>query len=303
MFVLGGCSPSLVPDEDKARPQPEQAGRDAVREDAYLARAEQCRESIAAELRNNWREVSANFSAEGTLRSARRAHFYRLSGDTPRPCSQLLREGDSASGAPLKEFARLARLIRLAAIYAEDSDVLDGASDRAGVRKDDVALVESVYAHLREVHAEWEREDRIVQFKLYNHQEQNYDALRADLDRRGATLQRAKLDMVIELRRLRRCYVEPKTELRCAEVIADLSAAHERFFNPDTVNEAAEDRSKVFWLTTFEEDARTLDTLLRRTPPTVVRLDEIEGLSFEPVVDQAVRRLLRDAETLAFDFP
>ena len=244
-----------------------------------------------------------NFSSEGTLRSARRAHFYRLSGDTPRPCSQLLREGDSASGEPLKEFDRVARLIRLASIYAEDSDVLDGASGRAGVRQADVALVESVYAHLRQVYAEWEREDRIVQFKLYNHQEQNYDALRADLDRRGVTLQRAKLDMVIELRRLRRCYVEPKAELRCAEVITDLAAAHERFFNPDTVNEAAEDRSKVFWITTFEEDARTLDALLQRTPPAIKRVDDVVGLSFEPVVDEAVRRLLRDAETLAFDFP
>ena len=53
----------------------------------------------------------------------------------------------------------------------------------------------------------------------------------------------------------------------------------------------------------FEEDAATLISLLKKRPLSITKDGPAVGLSFDATIDLAVGRVLRDASTLAFDFP
>ena len=302
---LAGCNDADVPDPaaDPVMTPPRESPVDA---DDFLDRVEVCRESLSNLVTENWRDVQEHFNEDGTLKSPRRAHFFPLASPTSRLCDQLMRDERREGPLRVLDLERVERLTAISRMYAVDAAVLDAATVTPGVQRDEIALVESTYGHMRALLREWEITDVALEFHLRQQQGVNDQALIEYFDARGESLRKSQVLLVQALRRFRRCYTDPQPPLECELATDRLRAAAEAFLQPEedaTSREVAIARGKVFWLSTFEDDARILLRILDRTPPAIRTRDKVTRLANDPVVDAAVLRLLRDARTLAFDFP
>jgi hypothetical protein len=296
-------------------PEPPAAGKrtdtspapiDPLRQDQRLARLEYCREAVTLKIRESWRDTSRNFSASGQLRQTGRVFFYPVHRGLSRACDQLLRDEHGDFERSSIAYGQVQRLVDLARLYADDTRALHSLAQDATLSGASERRVESIFAHMTALYSEWERVERALQLNSYNFQKMNNEALLAHLGSKGSHLQRKKVEFVIELRRLRRCYTDPQEELECASVVDAVTATFRAWSAPAPGTDALEfdrQRAQTFWLATFEEDAKTLISLLERKPPKIIDIAGTLGLRFESRIDLAVGRLLRDASTLAFDFP
>jgi hypothetical protein len=198
--------------------------------------------------------------------------------------------------------------VNLANLYAEDArrlhdlaqaGVLDAASQREA---------ESIFAHMNALYTELLRLERELQWNSYVLQDKNLKALLSQLEERGdkVHLQQRKVELVIALRRLRQCYVAPAEELDCESSVDAVIIAFAAWSTPPERVDSLEfdrQREQIFWRAAFEEDAKALISLLKKRPPKVTNESGALGLVINARVNLAVGRLLRDANTLAFDFP
>ena len=308
LHVSGGLLGCRAPEPPEAAPQPDTSPPlvDPLREDQRLARLDYCREAVALKIRESWRDASPNFRAGGQLRNNGRVFFYPVHRGISRACDQLLRDEHGDFERFSITYGRVERLVALANLYAEDTRALHSLAQARTISRASQREIESIFAHMRALYSEWERVERALQLKSYALQAKNNEALLSHLEGAGAHLQRRKVEFVIELRRLRRCYTDPQEELDCASVADAVTAAFRTWSTPTPGADALEfdrQRAQTFWLATFEEDATTLITLLQKRPPKLTDKAGPLGLVFDVRVDLAVGRLLRDASTLAFDFP
>lgn len=271
-----------------------------------MARLEYCREAIALKVRESWRDISRNFDESGQLRRTGRVVVYPVHRGLSRACDQLLRDEHGDYEDNTIAYGRVQTLVELASLYAADTRALHSLGQEPRRNGDARREAEAVFAHMRALYAEWDRVERALQLDASLLQGMNNEALLAYLDAEGAHLQRRKVEFVIALRKMRRCYTEPEEKLACEGAVDRVFAAFHTWSGPLPRTDALQfdqRRSKIFWIAAFEEDAATLISLLKKRPLSITKDGPAVGLSFDATIDLAVGRVLRDASTLAFDFP
>lgn len=198
--------------------------------------------------------------------------------------------------------------VKLANLYAEDARRLHDLAQNGGLDASSKSEAESIFAHMSALYSEVLRVEQELQWESYVLQAKNLKALLSQLEERGDTvhLQQRKVELVIALRRLRQCYVAPREELDCESSVDAVIIAFAAWSTPPEKVDALEfdrQREQIFWRAAFEEDATTLISLLKKRPPKLTDESGALGLVVNARVKLAVARLLRDANTLAFDFP
>ena len=310
--LLSAC-PLFEPSEDQT-PEGRVAAVDpadyAEEVDAKLQRVSACRDVVASIMFESWERYTDQVDARGQPKRKREGVFiHGIGSNTFRSCRRVLEAAKLPPEMPrIEEQAEI--IVETGSAYAKLTRELEIYLDDELWRDDDWAKLAQLDPELRAAHDSWQQADRALQLAIDLRHVENDPVLLGVLEARRSRLEVASRRVMIRARPLVRCMVPddgvgsgdapdalPSDE-DCSPLFEAFDAAVAVF--TDIYGEDREGADKVFWMTTFANDVEEFHALAaefeRQLSQRKPKLD-VQGLL------DGYSSLLRDAETLNFEFP
>lgn len=273
----------------------------AERVDAKLRGFSVCRDIVASVMAESWDRYADQVGEDGKPKRRREGvYLHGIDGNTFRSCRRVIEAAKTPPPMPLIE-QRTADIVESGSRYAELTRELERYLDDEGWREDDWARLTELDPQLRANHQAWLSTDQELQQAIDLRHVENDPILLGVLELRRSPLEVASRSVMIHARPMVRCLTDettPRVE-PCLPLHAAFDAAVAEFSSIYQQDRAAAD--KVFWMTTFANDVEEYDAQVdefqRKLGQRKPKLSEVQML-----VD-GYSSLVRDAETLQFDFP
>jgi hypothetical protein len=216
-----------------------------------------------------------------------------------RSCRRVIEAAQSPPPMPVIE-ALLVDSVETAASYANLTRELGQYLDSQEWQEDGWATLARVDVQLRATHAAWLTADRALQQAIDVRHIENDSILLGVLEVRRSPLEVASRKVMIRARPMVRCLSNPALEAAapCESLHAAFEQAATNFARIYSAQRAAAD--KVFWMAAFASDVeefRNIATELIELGPRTPKPADLQALT------DGYSSLVRDAETLDFDFP
>ena len=271
------------------------------RVDAKLRSFSVCRDIVASVMAESWERYADQVGEDGKPKRRREGVYLRgIDGNTLRSCHRVIEAAKTPPPMPVIE-QRTLDIVGSASDYAELTRALASYLDDEGWREDDWAQLTKLDPQLRASHQAWQAADRELQQAIDLRHVENDPILLGVLELRRSPLEVASRSVMIRARPMVRCLTAestPSVDL-CVPLHAAFDSASAEFSTIYQQDREAAD--KVFWMTTFASDVEEYHALVedfqRKLGQRKPKLSEIQLL-----VD-GYSALVRDAETLQFDFP
>jgi hypothetical protein len=302
-LAVAGCHLFEITEEQQpADQEPEIDPADyAERVDAKLRSFSVCRDIVASVMAESWDRYVDQVGEDGKPKRRREGVYLRgVESNTFRSCRRVIEAAKSPPGMPVIE-ARTVAIVEHSNRYAELTRELAQYLDDERWREDDWARLSELDPQLRANHQAWLTADRELQQAIDLRHVENDPILLGVLEDRRSPLEVASRRVMIRARPMVRCMtaeVTPSVE-QCAPLQAEFDSAAAELLRIYQQDRAAAD--KVFWMSTFANDVEEFDALAiefqRKLGQRKPKLGDVQML-----VD-GYSSLVRDAETLQFDFP
>ncbi len=271
--------------------------------DQKLRRFLGCADSIRTPIEESFTRYDDDVDDEG--RPERRTagvHIYPVPEMMFRQCGEVLADAPDTLPA-MPEIERAAEaLVDAGKTYADISRTLGEYLEAEGQLGDDWATVEELHPSLVAAYDAWARRDLILEIMLDGEKTANDPKLLELLSGQGRRLEFVTRSFEVSARPYVACVRKDpdKRGSDCGELHERFETAFDDFARH--YDQKREESDRVFWMRSFAEDARSLH---RVAADVQARLDagrEPTDEQLEALVD-VHRILVRDAETLDFDFP
>lgn len=312
LLLASACH--LIEQSDEDPPADQQASIDpadyAEQVDAKLRRFSACRTLVSSVIHESWERYTDQVGDDGKPRHKRDGVFVRGLGDNGfRSCDRVLEAAKTAPRMTTIEDALQAN-VDAAKRYAGLTRELEAYLDTRTSRTDDWTELTELHERMVTAHADWRASDRALQLAIDLRHAENDPVLLGVLEVRRSELEVASRKVMMRARPMVRCMTDVQAadaEAPDCEPLYDAFVDARREFSRVYAN-SREAADKVFWMTTFANDveefeaaaARVHTTLVRRSGPG--RRAELEPSELQALSD-GYASLVRDAETLDFDFP
>lgn len=303
--VVGSAGCNLMDLYDEQQPADQTVEVDpadyAERVDAKLRSFSVCRDIVASVVAESWDRYTDQVGEDGKPKRRREGVYLRgIDSNMFRSCRRIIEAAKTPPPMPLIE-QRTVRIVETGSSYAELTRELEQYLDQKGWREDDWARLTELDPQLRAHHDAWLAADHEIQQAIDLRHIENDPILLGVLEGRRSPLEVASRRVMIYARPMVRCMTAEQTPSveKCLPLHLAFDAAAAEFTELYTRDRAAAD--KVFWMATFANDVEEYDVLVdefqRKLGQRKPKLIEIQT-----VVD-GYSSLVRDAETLQFDFP
>lgn len=268
--------------------------------DAKLRRFAACRDLLASIMVENWERYVDQVTDDGKPQHRREGVYLRGLGDNVfRSCRRVVEAAKSPPPMPVIE-SLLVRSVEAAAHYANSTRELGDYLEREGWREDDWATLARIDVQLRAAHADWLTVDQALQQAIDLRHIENDSILLGVLEVRRSPLEVASRKLMIRARPMVRCLsaAELESVASCRSHHAAFEQAAAEFQRIYTGQRSAAD--KVFWMAAFASDVeefRSIAAELLELGPRKPKPGDLQALT------DGYSSLVRDAETLDFDFP
>jgi hypothetical protein len=268
--------------------------------DAKLRRYSACRDSVASTLSESWERYTDQVGTDGKPKHRREGVYLRGIGDTSfRSCRRVIAAPEGTIEMPIIE-QNTVELVDAATRYAELTRELDSYIDAEGWKEDNWETLARIDPELRAAHEQWASADMMLQRALDLRHVENDQLLLGVLERRAGRLEFASRKVMVHARPLVRCLErEPTPPLEECRPLFDAFDRVQGEF--EDVHGGDRNADKVFWMSTFASDVEAFHEvagdLVRKLGQRKLRANDLQGLR------DAYSSLVRDAETLDFDFP
>ncbi|PRQ09003.1 DUF3829 domain-containing protein [Enhygromyxa salina] len=303
VVALAGCHLFEITQEEQPADQAVEVDPAdyAERVDAKLRGFSVCRDVVASVMIESWDRYTDQVSDEGKPKRKREGVYLRgIDANTFRSCLRVIEAAKSPPTMPLIE-QRTVDIVGHASGYAELTRELERYIHDERWRDDDWARLTELDPQLRVNHQAWLDADRELQQAIDLRHVENDRILLGVLELRRTPLEVAARSVMIHVRPMVRCMTDETTPSveQCAPLHAKFDAAAAEFAK--IYQRDRESANKVFWMETFANDVEEYDALVdefqRKAGQRKPKLSEVQAL-----VD-GYSSLVRDAETLQFDFP
>lgn len=300
-LLLTGC-PLFEPPAAKQSPAEAEADPAAYAEtvDAKLRRYSACRDAVASILSASWERYSDQVASDGKPKRRREGVYLRgIADNNFRSCRRLDVNVDDGVPMPIIEKSA-AELIEAASRYAQLTQELEQYTDDEGWKQDNWQTLAIIDPQLRESHQQWAEADEVLQRAIDMRHIENDQLLLGVLERRVGRLEFISRKVMIHARPLVRCLEREPTPAyqECRPLFDSFDAVQGTF---EEIYGADPEADKVFWMSTFANDVtefhEVAGDLVRKLGQKRVRASDLQNLR------DAYSSLVRDAETLDFDFP
>lgn len=268
--------------------------------DAKLRRYSACRDSVASTLSESWERYTDQVGADGKPKRRSEGVYLRGIGTNSfRSCRRVIAGPEGSISMPIIEQSTV-DLVDAASRYAELTQELDTYLDAEGWKQDSWESLARIDPQLRTAHERWASADAVLQRALDLRHVENDQLLIGVLERRAGPLEFASRKVMVHARPLVRCLErEPTPTYEECRPLFDAFDGVQGDFEEVYGADAAAD--KVFWMSTFANDIaefhEVAGDLVRKLGQKKLRAGDLQGLR------DAYSSLVRDAETLDFDFP
>lgn len=268
--------------------------------DVKLRRYSACRDTVASVMSESWERYSDQVGTDGKPKRRREGVFLRgISANSFRNCRRLIAAPEGDAPMPVIEQSAV-ELIEAATRYAELTRELDAYIDAERWKADSWATLATLDPELRAAHQRWADADAVLQRALDLRHVENDVILLGVLERNASRLEFASRRVMIRARPLVRCLErEPTPSLdECRPLFDAFDTVQGEF---EDIHARDPEADKVFWMSTFANDVEEFHELaadlVRKLGQKKLRTTDLQGLR------DAYSSLVRDAETLDFDFP
>lgn len=268
--------------------------------DTKLRRYSACRDIVASLINESWERYSDQVSADGKPKRRREGVYLRgISNNSFRSCRRVAQASKAGAAMPIIDETS-AELLDAASRYAELTRLLDQYIGARGWKDDNWAQLAAIDPQLRDAHQRWASADQVLQQALDLRHIENDQLLLGVLEQRAGALEFTSREVMVYARPLVRCLErEPTpTAADCRRYFDEFDAVQGRF---EEVYEQSAGGDRVFWMSTFAIDVAEFHEVagdaVRKLGLKKLRAGDLQGLR------DAYSSLVRDAETLDFDFP
>jgi hypothetical protein len=268
--------------------------------DAKLRRFSACRDVLASIMLENWERYVDQVTDDGKPKHRREGVYLRALGDNVfRSCRRVVEAADSPPPMPVIEYL-LVSSVEAAGRYADLTRDLSQYLDSEEWQEDDWETLALIDVQLRVAHADWLTADQALQQAIDVRHIENDSILLGVLESRRSPLEVASRKLMIRARPMVRCLSDD-----VLESVASCQPAHAAFEQAATdfsrlYNAQRSAADKVFWMAAFASDVEEFRGIASD-------LFELGARKPKPADLQALTdgysSLVRDAETLDFDFP
>ena len=303
MLLLAGCP--LFESSERASyqehaPPPFDPLRDAEKLNAKLQRFIECRDSLSGTLSENWEHYEDQLDARGRPRHGLRSFFVQsLDPNSFRSCTRLLDETQAILPS-LPQLESLTRsFFQAASHYAERTRAWNEYLEGRKYREDRGKQAKELHQQLRDAHAHaFDLDFEVVQ-EIDRLKAQNDPNLLERLAQQKNPLELYARTLMVRSRPMARCFSSLPKAGQCEAVFLAFESAWKDF---DAYYQANRERSdRVFWMSTFATDAEEYCGLAKKH---FQRIEEKRrNLKAREHLEERYAALLRDANTLDFDFP
>jgi hypothetical protein len=269
--------------------------------DAKLRRFSACRDVLASIMLENRDRYSDQVGDDGRPKHRRDGVYVRALGDNVfRSCRRVIEAAQAPPTMPVIEDL-LIRSVEAAGRYAELTRELGRYLDAEGWREDDWATLARLDVQLRLTHSHWLAADQELQKALDVRHIENDSILLGVLEVGRSPLEFASRKLMIRTRPWIRCVTDPELEsvASCQQLYQAFEQAATDFAHLYGAQRAVAD--KVFWMKAFASDVEEFrgiaSELSTKLGPRKPKPNELQALT------DGYSSLVRDAETLDFDFP
>jgi hypothetical protein len=259
-----------------------------------------CRDSLAGPLSESWARYSVHVDESGKAVRRNRAFIYPVGKASFRICNEVLAEAPERP-PPMPEIERSAeQMVEAARTYAELSREVHDYFESRGFEDDDWAKLETLHPRISEAHESWKRSDAVLELYLDTEKATNDPKVLEILSAEERDLEHRTRAVMVHARPLARCFGSADTrDGGCKTELDQFEGAYQAF--DQAVASERDAAEKVFWMRAFIEDAGAFhekaNELSRALANGRARAeDEEEALLLYD-------SLVRDADTLDFDFP
>lgn len=302
LLLLTGCplfeTPAADDDEEQTAEADPAAYAEAV--DAKLRRYSACRDTVASVLIESWERYTDQVGTDGKPKRRREGVYLRgIGSNSFRSCRRLIAGPEGNVAMPIIEQSSV-ELVDAGSRFAELTRELDAYIDAEGWKQDNWETLARIDPQLRTAHEQWASADVVLQRALDLRHVENDQLLIGVLERRAGPLEFASRKVMIRARPLVRCLEREPTPAyeECRPLFETFDSVQGQF---EDVHEADPAADKVFWMSTFANDVAEFHEiagdLVRKLGQKKLRAADLQGLR------DAYSSLVRDAETLDFDFP
>jgi Protein of unknown function (DUF3829) len=268
--------------------------------DAKLRRFSACRDVLASIMLDSWDRYVDQVGEDGKPKHRREGVYLRALGDNVfRSCRRVVEAAESPPRMPVIEYLLISS-VDFAARYADLTRDLGQYLDSEEWQEDDWETLALIDVQLRAAHAEWLTADRALQQAIDVRHIENDSILLGVLEGRRSPLEVASRKVMIRARPMVRCLSDDTLEsvASCQSAHAAFEQAASDFSRIYNAQRSAAD--KVFWMGAFASDVEEfrgiasdlIDLGARKSKPA-----DLQALT------DGYSSLVRDAETLDFDFP
>jgi hypothetical protein len=301
-ILLSGCPLFEPPASEEGEQQAAAADPAAYTEavDAKLRRYSSCRDTVASVLSESWERYEDQVGTDGKPKRRREGVYLRgISANSFRSCRRLIAGPEGTVSMPIIEQSTV-ELVDVASRYADFTRELDEYFDAEGWKEDNWETLARVDPLLRAAHEQWANVDTVLQRALDLRHVENDPLLLGVLERRAGPLEFASRKVMVRARPLVRCLEREPTPPyeECRPLFDAFDEVQGQFEDVYSSDPAAD---KVFWMSTFASDVaefhEVAGDLVRKLGQKKLRAGDLQGMR------DAYSSLVRDAETLDFDFP
>lgn len=268
--------------------------------DAKLRRFSACRDVLASIMLENWERYVDQVDDDGKPKHRREGVYLReLDDNVFRSCRRVVEASVSPPPMPVIE-SLLVASVESASRYASLTRELGRYLDSEDWREDDWATLGRIDAQLRAAHTDWLTADHALQQAIDVRHIENDSILLGVLEGRRSPLEVASRKLMIRARPLVRCLSDPELEsvATCQADHGAFEQAATSFERIYTGQRAAAD--KVFWMAAFASDVEEFRGVAAQVAKPGARKPKPAELQ---ALTDGYSSLVRDAETLDFDFP
>jgi hypothetical protein len=267
--------------------------------DAKLRRYSACRDVVASLINESWERYTDQVGADGKPKRRREGVYLRGIADSSfRGCRRSI-AGRTGPSLPIIEQTTV-ELLDAASRYAAHTRELDEYIAAQTWKDDSWAALAQIDPLLRSAHEDWLSADRKLQQAIDLRHIENDQLLLGALEQRVSPLELVTRKVMVHARPLVRC-LDRETEPTYADCRPLFDAFDQVEGEFEEVHDREPDADKVFWMSTFAADVAEFHEiageLVRKLGQRKLRPTELQPLR------DAYSSLVRDAETLDFEFP
>jgi hypothetical protein len=268
--------------------------------DAKLRRFSACRDVLASIMLESWDRYVDQVGDDGKPRHRREGVYLRALGDNVfRSCRRVVEAAESPPPMPVIE-SLLVRSVEAAGSYAKLTRALAQYLDNEEWQEDDWETLALIDVQLRAAHADWLAADQALQQAIDVRHIENDSILLGVLEVRRSPLEVASRKLMIRARPMVRCLSDDALEsaATCNAHHAAFGQAATDFQRMYSAQRSAAD--KVFWMAAFASDVEEFRSIANE----IIKLGSRKPKPAElQALTDGYSSLVRDAETLDFDFP